>query len=106
MPWVLRVLPLLFIALIAATRGAAPQCERLTSLALPNATITLAQTVPAGAVEPSFTAPAAFCRVAATLKPTTDSDIKIEVWMPVEGWNGKFQAVGNGASPARSLTAR
>jgi feruloyl esterase len=87
----------LFIALIAGTRGAAPQCERLTSLSLPNATITLAQTVPAGTVEPSFTAPAAFCRVAATLKPAADSDIKIEVWMPLEGWNGKFQAVGNGA---------
>ncbi len=36
----------------------------------------------------------AFCRVAATLKPTSDSDIKIEVWLPASGWNGKFQAVG------------
>jgi hypothetical protein len=25
----------------------------------------------------------AFCRVAATLTPSTDSDIRIEVWMPV-----------------------
>ena len=39
----------------------------------------------------------AFCRVAATLKPSSDSDIKIEVWLPASGWNGKFQAVGNGA---------
>ena len=38
----------------------------------------------------------AFCRVAATVKPTTDSDIKVEVWMPASGWNGKFEAVGNG----------
>jgi feruloyl esterase len=37
----------------------------------------------------------AFCRVAATIKPSSDSDIKMEVWMPVN-WNGKFQAVGNG----------
>ena len=37
-----------------------------------------------------------FCRVAATLTPTSDSDIKIEVWLPASGWNGKFQAVGNG----------
>jgi feruloyl esterase len=44
-----------------------------------------------------FTALPAFCRVAATLKPTSDSDIKIEVWLPASGWNGKFQAVGNGA---------
>ena len=37
-----------------------------------------------------------FCRVAVTSKPTADSDIKIEVWLPASGWNGKFQAVGNG----------
>jgi feruloyl esterase len=39
----------------------------------------------------------AFCRVAATLKPTSDSEIKIEVWMPLTGWNNKLLAVGNGA---------
>ena len=39
----------------------------------------------------------AFCRVAATLTPSSDSDIKIEVWLPASGWNGKLQAVGNGA---------
>lgn len=30
------------------------------------------------------------------LKPSSDSDIRIEVWLPASGWNGKFQAVGNG----------
>ena len=39
----------------------------------------------------------AFCRVEATARPTSDSDIKFEVWIPpVEAWNGKFQGVGNG----------
>ena len=38
----------------------------------------------------------AFCRVAATLTPSSDSDIKIEVWLPASGWNTKFEAVGNG----------
>src|SRR5262249_49191447 len=37
-----------------------------------------------------------FCRVAITLKPTSDSDIKVEVWMPTRNWNGNFQAAGNG----------
>jgi feruloyl esterase len=37
-----------------------------------------------------------FCRVTATLAPSSDSDIKIEVWMPASKWNGTFQAVGNG----------
>ena len=38
----------------------------------------------------------AHCRVAAALKPSSDSDIEMEVWLPAENWNGKFQAVGNG----------
>ena len=83
----------------------AASCESLSALALPKTTIA-AQVVAAG----TFTAPGgrggrgnamadlpAFCRVEATLKPSSDSDIKIEVWLPAENWNGKFQAVGNGA---------
>jgi feruloyl esterase len=86
--------------------GIAATCESLATLALPNTTITMAQSVAAGA----FSAPGArggrgngmadlpaFCRVAATLTPTSDSDIKVEVWLPTTNWNGKFQAVGNGA---------
>jgi len=91
---------------------ATQSCESLTSLTLPNATITLAQAVARGAFTPRIPAgevvapPAAaqgfrdlpaFCRVAATLKPSSDSDIKIEVWLPTENWNRRFQAVGNGA---------
>jgi feruloyl esterase len=86
-------------------------CESLAALTLPNTTVTSAQAVAAGA----FTPPAAgrggrgggppanpyarlpaFCRVAATVKPSSDSDVKVEVWLPASGWNGKFQAVGNG----------
>ncbi len=93
------------------TLNAATSCEGLASLTLPTTTITLAQSVGAGAFMPpaaagaptptpaatqAFKALLAFCRVAATLKPTSDSDIKIEVWLPSSNWNGKFQAVGNG----------
>jgi feruloyl esterase len=38
----------------------------------------------------------AFCRVTATLKPTNDSNIRIEVWLPVSGWNGKMAGIGGG----------
>jgi feruloyl esterase len=31
-----------------------------------------------------------------TSKPSADSDVRIEVWLPLSGWNGKFQGVGNG----------
>jgi feruloyl esterase len=94
------------LAIFGATPLRAASCESLAALTLPDTTITLAQTVAAGA----FTMPAggfmplpispkslpAFCRVAATLRPSKDSDIKIEVWLPTDGWNGKFQGVGNG----------
>ncbi len=97
----------LAVLAIFAAPALAATCESLASLTLPDTTITLAQPVAAGALvlpaaQPGKAAPRpfedlpAFCRVAATLKPTSDSDIKIEAWMPVSGWNGKFQAVGNG----------
>src|SRR5262249_49075167 len=100
-----RTLPI-FALLAAVTRlQAATPCESLTTLSLSNTTIALAETVAAG----KFSAPGgrggnaayanlpAFCRIAATLKPSSDSDIKIEVWMPTAGWNSKLLAVGNGA---------
>ena len=37
-----------------------------------------------------------FCRIAATLRPTSDSEIRIEVWLPVSKWNGKFMGIGSG----------
>jgi tannase/feruloyl esterase len=91
--------------------SAAASCEGLASLTLSGATITLARAIDAGALTsatpaggegPAFPAAQAvtlpaFCRVAATLRPSSDSDIKIEVWMPAVNWNGKFQGVGNGA---------
>ena len=100
----------LAVLLAAVTFGATPAnaatCESLTALSLPNTTITLAQTVSAGTFtppgstaaqqNPSLTNLPSFCRVAATLKPTSDSDIKIEVWLPTTNWNGKYQALGNG----------
>jgi feruloyl esterase len=36
------------------------------------------------------------CRVQMVLKPTTDSNINVDLWLPTQNWNGKFLAVGNG----------
>ena len=81
-------------------------CENLTSLSLPNTTITAAELVPAGPYRPPVQGPGspqppaimlpASCRVAAVLKPSADSSIGIEVWLPTEEWNGKFLAEGGG----------
>lgn len=93
---------------VLTTSAMAATCENLTSLSIPNTTITSARTVAAGKFTPPSAerGPAAetaaykdlpgFCRVTATLTPSSDSDIKIEVWLPASGWNRKFQAVGNG----------
>lgn len=96
----LRQLSVLVVLASVQSHAAAPDCERLSKLALPAATITDARSVPAGA----FTPPEgkllpdlpAFCRVAGVIKPSTDSNIQFEVWMPAAGWNGKFQGIGNG----------
>jgi feruloyl esterase len=78
----------------------AADCEGLAGIQLPDTTISLARAVPAGTFTPPAGRPipgvAAFCRVAGTIKPSSDSDIQFEVWMPAAGWNGKFQGVGNG----------
>ncbi len=78
----------------------AASCESLAALKLPATTITLAAVVDADSWPVRIAgAPAShlpFCRVGATLKPSEDSDIKVEVWMPTTAWNGNFEAVGNG----------
>jgi len=94
------------IGATAAPAAAAP-CQSLAALALPRTTIT-AREVAAGAFKPEDSLPQtlppnppyanlpAFCRVTAILKPTSDSDIHVEVWLPMAGWNRKLQSVGNG----------
>jgi len=84
------------IARAGAATVDARSCESLAAVKLDGMTVTLAQRVAAGA-EPKYSKLPAFCRVAATLRPTGDSEIGIEVWMP-EGaaWNGKYEGTGNG----------
>lgn len=98
------------VACAAAPTGvsAAASCESLAGLGLPDTTIVSAESVARGGfVPPPAAVPLpgpptpygdlpAFCRVAATLTPSPDSQIRIEVWMPASGWNGKLEAVGNG----------
>jgi feruloyl esterase len=93
------LLTLFFLTLVASAQT---PCEDLKGLAFPDAVITDATVVaagpfrPAGAPDQAALQLPAHCRIAATLKPTSDSEIAIEVWMPATGWNGKFEAVGGG----------
>lgn len=93
-----------------AAEGAA-KCEDLANVALPHTTIAKAEPIAAGKLQPPSPGPdapadtppdpifsklPAMCRVRAESHPSADSAIPIEVWMPAEGWNGKFLGVGNG----------
>lgn len=81
------------------TVKSAVPCENLSTLAVPNTTVTLAQSVPAGTFTLSDNSLVqrlpAFCRVEGDIEPTRDSIIHFAVWMPSNAWNRKFRGVGN-----------
>src|SRR5690349_15819648 len=100
-------LSVLLAALVSsALLHAATPCPDFQSLPHPRTSITLAEPVAACAFRPppggrgnpqQFADLPAFCRVQATLTPTSDSDIKVELWLPsTASWNGKFRGTGNG----------
>jgi hypothetical protein len=97
-------LALLIAAFLPVATSAQASCESLANLTLTNATITSAASVAAGSYKPPATPGLPpptkplpdFCRVAGIAKPTSDSEIHFEVWLPASGWNGKFEQVGNG----------
>ncbi|HEU4687404.1 MAG TPA: tannase/feruloyl esterase family alpha/beta hydrolase [Vicinamibacterales bacterium] len=88
----------------ASSVTSSSSCEALAALALPQAKVSKAQFVAAGALTiPNagrgaalYSQLPALCRVAAVLTPSRDSGIQMEIWLPAENWNGKFLAVGNG----------
>jgi feruloyl esterase len=104
----------------AATRGTAAagaaRCEDIAARTFPNTTIAAATVVPAGTFAPpaagAFPPPAveygklpAFCRVTGSIKPSADSDIRFEVWLPEAGWNGRFMQTGNGGAAGSIVVA-
>lgn len=96
-----------------AALGALPlqgaTCESLSGLPIPHVVVTAAQSVAAGTYTPSEGRPIphlpAFCRVAGSIHPADDSDIRFEVWLPSDNWNGKLEGIGNGGF-AGSLSIR
>ena len=94
---------LITLALITASAGVegrAAECANLSKTSLPDTSLTTAQSVPAGRFVPPYGRPLdnlpAFCRLAGVIRPSSDSDIRFEVWLPASDWNGKFLSVGNG----------
>lgn len=102
----MRLACIVLCALLHAAVASAASCDGLKSLSLPQTTITGAESIAAGPVTlrtgtgastQRFKDAPEFCRVTATLRPSADSDIKIEVWLPpASAWNGKYMGIGNG----------
>jgi feruloyl esterase len=92
---------MLAAAAVAWCAGAhAGSCENLATGSTPQVEIVLAQMVTAGTFTPPDGGTALqqlpqFCRVSVRLKPTADSDIGAEIWLPAK-WNTKLLAIGNG----------
>src|SRR5260370_6470138 len=93
------------VAIVSSPAMATP-CTNLQSLQLDDTTINLATdnttgvfVVPGSNPPSTITGLPAFCRVTATLVPTSDSSIKIEIWLPETNWNGRFLGTGGRGLP-------
>jgi feruloyl esterase len=75
------------------------RCRQLSSLPIPKAAFTLAEPIAAGTFTPPEGQPIrdlpGFCRVAATLAPSSDSAVRVELWLP-KRWNQRLLGTGNG----------
>src|SRR6478672_6470555 len=93
---------LVFLGVSAAPLFAQQTCQGLTSLALEHTTITSATAVPEGPVAGGGRGGAApvvavaHCAVQGIIRPTKDSEIHFELWLPASGWNGKYVQLGSG----------
>jgi hypothetical protein len=92
------------IPALGAPQAEPDKCSNLKrSFSMPKTTIASSETIAAGTFNPTDPGPRsptvaglpAFCRVIGVSQPADDSAIGFEVWLPLTGWNGKFQAVGN-----------
>jgi feruloyl esterase len=100
----LRMFVLLSSTVAVVPVAHAAHCESLSRLRLPDTIVSLAKSETAETYKPGpiklpgppLTNLPPFCRVVAEMRPTSDSKIKFEIWMPASGWNGKFMGVGNG----------
>ncbi len=99
----LATVPGLAAAMFVPALWAQQPCESLAGLKLAHTAITSSIPVSEGPLSgsngpgnsPPVVVPAR-CVVKGVTKPTSDSEIKFEVWLPAAGWNGKYQQLGSG----------
>ena len=88
------------VMLGAAPTARAADCGDLVHLKLADTAIDSATSIAAGAFSEIDAAGRAdlpaFCRVVAHVRSAPDSDIAVEVWLPLDQWRGVFHGNGNG----------
>ncbi len=91
------LMALVFHCGTAYSQSSLESCAALATFSLPKTKVLAAQVVESGQVDLGAgpVALPTFCRAVLQLTPTTDSDIRVELWMPLE-WNHTFRGVGNG----------
>ena len=87
-----------------------PEAVRIRELRMPGVEIVAVEDHESGRYQPAGEAApladlSAFCRVALSIRPSRDSDIRVEVWLPRTDWNGRFLGTGNGGSGGRIVTS-
>jgi feruloyl esterase len=115
-----NVIVSLVLLMAGASTARAGTCENLQPLKLSNVVITAAGVVAAGQFVPpdesKYLPPGvvrppadparlrtmpAFCRVQGVIRPSSDSNILFEVWLPTSAWNGRYLGVGIGGAGGR-----
>jgi feruloyl esterase len=87
------------LSLAAIQAHAADACQGIATLTLPDTRVVTTQSMPAGSYTPADSKVAfknlpAFCRVVLSVSPVPGSAIGVELWLPAEHWNGRYQQVG------------
>jgi len=98
------------LCVVVPAPALAESCAGLRNARLPSTTIVAVTLVDSGKFVPppavrtpaaeffaAFNALPAFCRVELVVRPSSDSKIGVEVWLPVAHWNGRYLGVGNGS---------
>jgi len=86
----------------------AGDCSALTGVASEMATITSATPVAAAETIGTTKVTAPFCRVQGVARPSTDSLINFEVWLPAtaSAWSGRLKTDGTGGYAGATPVAR
>jgi len=93
---------------VCGVANAALTCSQLATVTSDAATMTAADVITPPATVGGVAVTVPFCRVQGTARPSTDSEIKFEVWLPpsLADWTGRMKVNGTGGYAGATPYAR